>query len=473
MIYTLVRRRAALAALLLSSLAGWPAFAATWVVDTAVDAVDANLGDQDCLTAANTCSLRAAIQQANAKPGLDEIHLPAGTFSLSIAGAGENAAATGDLDVTDDVTLVGAGEGLTVIDAAGLDRVFESHPPAVAPVGLTLWLVTLTVQGGAVSGQNDDGGCFRNPENGVLLIDRVTVRDCRGLHFGGAVYNAGRFEAVDSSLIGNGDPTFSTGMGGAVANVGAAGEVYILLSELRDNIALAGGAIYTSADFINPHTSEVRIEQSSLIGNRAGQRGGGIDNNSLTHVFVQDSTLAGNEAGSGGGLANDGGGLYLIRNSTIAFNHANNIGGGIEEVHFDPDFIRIRNSVIAYNTAANTGPDCHFRISSEAATLIGNTTGCELTGGSGNLLNVDPKLGPLLKLGARAWAFLPLPGSPVIDTGATALCSERDQLGTVRPFDGNGDGQPFCDLGAIEAGPQLFASGFETGDLAEWSFTLP
>ena len=46
-------------------------------------------------------------------------YLTAGIFTLTIAGADENAAATGDLDITQDVTINGAGAGSTIIDGNG------------------------------------------------------------------------------------------------------------------------------------------------------------------------------------------------------------------------------------------------------------------------------------------------------------------------------------------------------------------
>jgi CSLREA domain-containing protein len=71
-----------LVALLGALLAGaaWsrPADAKLFVVNSTADAVDADLTDGVCLTAANTCTLRAAIQQANASAVADRINLPAG-----------------------------------------------------------------------------------------------------------------------------------------------------------------------------------------------------------------------------------------------------------------------------------------------------------------------------------------------------------------------------------------------------------
>src|SRR3954471_21207078 len=50
-----------------------------------------------------TGSLRQAIQAANAHSGADTIHLAAGVYKLSLAGADEDLGATGDLDIIGDL----------------------------------------------------------------------------------------------------------------------------------------------------------------------------------------------------------------------------------------------------------------------------------------------------------------------------------------------------------------------------------
>src|SRR5262245_14179766 len=79
----------------------------SFVVNSTVDAPDAAPGDNQCQTAvAGQCTLRAAIQEANATPQLDQITLaPVTLYQLTIAGADEDAAATGDLDVTHPLIL--------------------------------------------------------------------------------------------------------------------------------------------------------------------------------------------------------------------------------------------------------------------------------------------------------------------------------------------------------------------------------
>jgi CSLREA domain-containing protein len=104
---------------------GGVAQAASFTVNSTVDAVDATPGDGVCDDGAGNCTLGAAIMEANALVGADTITLPTGTYTISIAGTGEDAAETGDLDISDDLTINGAGADTTIIDGGGLDRVFQ------------------------------------------------------------------------------------------------------------------------------------------------------------------------------------------------------------------------------------------------------------------------------------------------------------------------------------------------------------
>jgi large repetitive protein len=101
------------------------AHAATFTVNTAADAVDANPGNGTCATAAGNCTLRAAVQEANATAGEDwqTIDLPAGTYTLTITGSGD--AESSDLDILDNLRIHGAGSQSTIIDGNGASRVLE------------------------------------------------------------------------------------------------------------------------------------------------------------------------------------------------------------------------------------------------------------------------------------------------------------------------------------------------------------
>ena len=78
----------------------------TFKVNTTLDAVAANLTTGK--DASGQISLRSAIMAANVKSNSDTIILPAGNYTLTIPGAGEDNAATGDLDIHGSLTIKGA-----------------------------------------------------------------------------------------------------------------------------------------------------------------------------------------------------------------------------------------------------------------------------------------------------------------------------------------------------------------------------
>jgi len=126
------------------TLAPFPStsLAASFIVNSELDQVDAVPGDGVCATASEACTLRAAIQEANALAGEESIEVPAGNHVLTIPGTDEDAAATGDLDITDGLNVTGAGMDKSVIDAGGLDRVLEiqnvDFRQPVGPSGITI-----------------------------------------------------------------------------------------------------------------------------------------------------------------------------------------------------------------------------------------------------------------------------------------------------------------------------------------------
>src|SRR5262249_8540476 len=102
---------------------------ASFTANVLTDSVDAAPGDGICADDSGRCSLRAAIMETNALPGRDTIRLSlTGTYLLSIPGTGENAAATGDLDIDDNLTITGPGADVTFVDGGGVDRVFHVLP---------------------------------------------------------------------------------------------------------------------------------------------------------------------------------------------------------------------------------------------------------------------------------------------------------------------------------------------------------
>ena len=150
----------------LSEYADWELEVATGMIETRIVINEATQTAWEGVLATYTVttttdggggSLRQAIIFANANAGTDTItFVGSGTYLLTITGAGEDAAATGDLDITDDLILIGNGVGNTVIDASGFggtpDRVFHLQGTNTATMS------GITIQGGD---QNNGGGIFR------------------------------------------------------------------------------------------------------------------------------------------------------------------------------------------------------------------------------------------------------------------------------------------------------------------------
>src|SRR4029079_7703601 len=112
--------------------------APTFVVNSLFD-VPASYADPAhtlCRTATNNtvCTLRAAIMKANAYGGGASIILPSGMYALTQAPAGDKGELNGDLTISDTVTISGAGPATTIIDAGGLDRVFQIEPGTTAVI---------------------------------------------------------------------------------------------------------------------------------------------------------------------------------------------------------------------------------------------------------------------------------------------------------------------------------------------------
>src|SRR5918992_2268269 len=131
-----------LAAVLLVSVAVFVvnrALASPFTVDSTADRVDTNIGNGECRTSVGTCTLRAAIQEANALSGHDTIEVAAGVYELGIPTVNDDLPSTGDFDITDTVTITGESAAATIVDGGlplprfepggrGVDRPVGSPP---------------------------------------------------------------------------------------------------------------------------------------------------------------------------------------------------------------------------------------------------------------------------------------------------------------------------------------------------------
>ena len=96
------------------------------------------------------------------------INLPPGTYNMDIAGADEDLGLTGDLDITDDVTIIGIG---TTRIESHVGRILHVHSGNVSITGLTL------LQGDANGdqGSGSAGGAVYNAAGSTLTLNLCTM----------------------------------------------------------------------------------------------------------------------------------------------------------------------------------------------------------------------------------------------------------------------------------------------------------
>ena len=275
-------------------------------------------------------------------------------------------------------------------------------------------------------------------------------------------YQAGRATFVRCTIEGN--TTTSDGGGVGLSRFGA----YVKLtgSTISGNAASgAGGGIYSGGNGRYARSRAILID-TTVSGNSSGWSGGGVFNGGPADSAASGSTgalleltnvtLSGNTADRGGALYNAGseypdksGGTVLCRNGTITNNEAD-VAGGIEVVATNAGTAEFGNSVIAGNVAG-TGPDCVGELYGHGYNFLQSDASCAIVGvTTGNILGVDPRLGPLQDNGGPTLTHRP--GAPLIEsaspwppgTEGIQFCPLADQRGILRPMGG------VCDIGAVE-----------------------
>lgn len=482
-------RRTLMAPLLGALLAqpGAPLLAIDFTVDSTADAHDAVPGNGSCATSGGACTLRAALDEANALAGDDTVGLPAGYYQLTL----------GSLYVSSTVAIQGAGLFLgSTIDANSGSQVFY-----VESTG-KLTLNSMLLNKGRDQSMFYCGGAIYSA--GELELTGVVIMNSHSDNDGGAVC-AGKLTMTDCTLLNN----TTSGSGGALRVVG-----HTLLTRVglvQNQASSFGGALFAD------HAPYLYLTDCTVKDNTAGA-GGGIA--SLDTDFVTfRSSITGNTASYGGGIYAESGNTVVER-STIALNTAYEDGGGLYFAGGSPGLV---NTTVDDNTADGSGGGIGLRdgvtlslssvtishnmstIDSRAIdgrtgtassvwpinTLIAANGPIQCFGistfslgnnleppGSTCLLPIDPRdiradplLGPLADNGGPTQTVALLAGSRGIDEGHSSA-SPIDQRGVAR-LDGNHDGTVLPDIGAFEFDDPIFRDGFESGDSSAWSATQP
>lgn len=428
--------------------------AATFTVNSPADVVDANPGDGFCDTGGGVCTLRAAIMEANHTPGGEAtIHfgLPGVvTYMLAIPKSGTDGEATGDLNITRTMTLIGNGAGNTIIDGNGSvlgDHVFE--------ITGTVGISGVTIQHAYSS--NIGGGIVNNGK--LTLINTAVISNTAGgiNGWGGGIFSSGPLTLTNSSISGN-TTSNSNAYGGGIFSQGG---LRLINSTVSGNSTAGtigfGGGMYTSGI-----TST--LTNSTVSGNSA-QTGGGIYKAGAPLILINSTISSNNSNTNGGGIYNSSGTTSLY-NVTVKQNTANadasgvGVGGGVANASGTLNF---QNSIIAQNlnvVIINSFPvinfeDCSGTITSQGNNIMYDTSDCTV---NGTVTIANPNLGPLAKNGGPTSTHALLPGSPAIDAGNSGGCT--DNLGAILTSDQRGFHRPVnggialrCDIGAFEYYP--------------------
>ena len=424
-------------------------------------------------------SFRQAVLSANTSAGADVVDLTgvAGTIVLT----------SGQIEVTDTLTIRGPGAQVLAISGGGTSRLIEQT------AGDNLAINDLTLRDG-----------FTTSSGAAILarsvtLENVTVSDTRG---GFALYltralvvrhstitrnQAGGIQAHATALIEDSIISHNTSTAGAALFVeyedaelhrvriednaaskyGGAIWAFLATVEMTQCVIARNTAVEQGGAFMGAYRGQLVMDETRITGNRAAF-GGGIytyipavitrseisDNQAtvdgggiLGAATIENSTLSGNRAGRyGGGISLDTGHGKFVH-TTIVGNQAAE-GGGMFIGSGPGHRATLVNSILAGNTAPS-GPDFGGGATLAASySLIGNTSSnATLLSTDPNRLNVDPLLGPLQDNGGLTWTHLPAPDSPVINAGgpiSPPLTHPTDQRTSPRPFG------PAADLGALE-----------------------
>jgi len=404
-----------------------PARAATFLVNSTDDVHDASAGDGICETAAGgQCTLRAAVEEANALPGahvirfLSSLPSPA-TFTLNL----------GELKITAELTIEGNGRAATIVDDAGATVWIEPgsgvNPAATisqmtfrgGSEGIRFSFTRLRLSDATISGNTI--GLYG--DGAVLYLDRSSISD----NTGGGISAFDTYLIINDSAIENNS---TSDRGGGILQLGSD---YSLISRsliAGNSAAGAGGGLYVNGP--SDEAGSAFLINTTVAGNTSGDHGGGVFCDSGADCYAYNATIANNQSGTGSTLFEPtGGGItaiagFLLANTVVAQN-----------VHTAGKFV--------------VADDCSGGYISSGYNLIETVSGCTI--GALDISEKDPMLGPLQDNGGPTRTQALLAGSPAIDAGNPGGCTDyadatltTDQRGFVRPIEGR------CDIGAFEAG---------------------
>jgi hypothetical protein len=286
-----------------------------------------------CLSHPANCSLRQAINSANASRRNDKVIVRPGRYRLT----------RGQLVISKQggtLKIRGAGSRKTTIEASARrrSRIFRITREVHDPVKIRRMKLTRGAPRSCGS-----GGAILYRATGTLTLKglRVTHNETR-LNGGGVQNHNGTLRVFNSRIANNSAADGGGGIGND--NLGTA---IVRGSTIAHNTADEGGGIEVDED------GTLDVIDSKISANEAlgdGAEGGGIHNDEDGGVWISGSTVSDNSSPDGGGIKNDEDGIVRVVASTFSGNTTlGGDGGGIENE--EGGTVAVTNSTISGNEA--------------------------------------------------------------------------------------------------------------------------
>lgn len=407
--------------LLLTITLGAAVNAATFVVNTTNDTVDATPGDGICADAVAACSLRAAISEANAFAGDDIITLPAGTYTQSLVAANDDLNAGGDWDITSNITINGAGAATTILQANAAPNVATERVLNVR-TGTTI-LNGVTVRHGRFSGTmlvSTRGAGIENV--GTLTINNSivtlnSINSTSGNSIGAGIHNAGPALTLTNTQVTANSNVRAVGgsaFGGGISSI-VATTIVITGSSVSGNSATTQatvGAFGFGSGLYLENLFNVTATNSSFNNNTGtgvltgGTNGTGVRalSNIGAAVFNATNCTFNNNTGTGG-TAHQGQGIQFFSTAaaasitavldrvTLNGNAGSTLGIGINATATAGNMnLTVRNTTISGNTGGTTGGGMAISNSGAGAgtvNFLNSTISGNIVSGNGGGLSVE------------------------------------------------------------------------------------
>ncbi|CAH0998942.1 hypothetical protein LEM8419_00237 [Neolewinella maritima] len=241
----------------------------------------------------------------------------------------------------------------------------------------------VSIRGNKATGTSGSGGGILNNTGATLRIANSRIEANTANRAGGGIEDASGAAStftISSTTIDRNVVNTAPGNGGGI-HIGGDGDLTIMNSIVTGNMAgQEGGGIWNGAGTLTVSATE--ISDNTGMGDDADDGGGGLFNNGMGTILVNNSQILRNRAtgtsGSGGGILNNTAATLTITDSRIERNEANRAGGGIEDASGNTTLVSITNTRInrnVVNTAPGNGGGIH----------VGSNGDVMLTGGTVDL----------------------------------------------------------------------------------------